>query len=1276
MIPFLSRARRHRGLTAALAGAAFTLLAAPAGAATHPPQAASGVYYEIFVRSFADSNGDGVGDLNGITARLDYLKWLGVSGLWLTPIYPSASYHGYDVTNYFAINPQFGTMADFRRLLREAHARGIKVLIDMVLNHTSDRNPWFEQALDPKSPYHDWYTWAGKGADLSAQSSVGQPAWHRRDGQYYLGDFSDGMPDLNYDNPAVRREMIKVGRFWLAQGVDGFRLDATTQIYIDFKSDVGSPRAIRKNIAWWRQYHDALRAADPDVFLLGEVPADTEAQAAPYYGGLNSVFDFPLAKVLVAAAASETSPDLGSYVAKAWRVFRRNAQGQIVDSPFIGNHDRDRVLDQLRGNMSHMRMAAAMLLTLPGDPFVYYGEEIGLHGIKPDERIREPMRWDRNPHQAGETWWEAASDNASPALSVAAERADPHSLLSFYRRLIHWRIELPALRDGAIASYPVDGGAISAYTRTDDAQQLLVIHNLSGVQRGVSLPDASFRAIIRRTRPGIRLHGRNLTMPAYSTAILTAGSQGEGADVRLSGGTLSLRLIGGSVLHVHFIPHTGATPPTLVMAPRATDDAHETSVDASQQGSDLMLRNGRLRAALDQRSGTLTMFAAGAERPLLRVVHASSLAGGAIMLRFAGGAPLYGVGGTNAFDQKPAEQPLRQGRHVATAGIQGDAGAPLLWSTAGFAVLVDDSKGAAFDVTRGGLRISDLSRPDPDFYLIAGDPRTIFAAVADLSGHAPLFPKWSLGFINSQWGIDQTELLQEVRTYRAKHIPLDAFELDFDWKAWGQDGYGEFRWNPQKFPDGPSGELARRLDASGVHLIGIMKPRIHLDTEEGRYATAHGLWIPGEKASLDYFSHQPAKDLDFDNTATRDWFFNPTLQHSFDTGIVGWWNDEADEAGGDTQFLNMERALYEGQRRHSDARVFSLNRNFWLGAQRYAYGLWSGDIQTGFATMARQRSRMLSAIDVGEMWWSMDGGGFHGHPSDENYARWMEFGAFTPIFRVHGTYGEKRQPWRYGPIAERAAAHAVRLRYQLLPYMYSYAWNDHVAGVGLVRPLTFGWPRDPKVRKDSSAWLFGQYLLVSPIVEQGQTEKRLYLPGGIWTDWSSGRVYLGSRTIDLPIDSATWGDIPLFIRQGAIIPTQPVEDYVGERPVRTVRVEVFPDSTRTDFDYYDDDGKSYAYEHGAYFLQRLSAQATGGAVRLTTAASSGSYQPALTHYVFAVHRTVASQVTRDDGPVARVGDLTALQHCANACWTIGGDRYGGVTYIKLPAGLAARVQMK
>ena len=254
--------------------------------------------------------------------------------------------------------------------------------------------------------------------------------------------------------------------------------------------------------------------------------------------------------------------------------------------------------------------------------------------------------------------------------------------------------------------------------------------------------------------------------------------------------------------------------------------------------------------ALDEASGALTVFDRGSPTPLLSMPGAASLARGTVALHFAPGAPLYGIDGSNALARKPPGL-LRSGTQVAKAGEQGDDGAPFLWSTAGFAVLLDCKGGAVFHLARASLRVSKLSRPDPDFYLVAGNPGAIFAAVARLSGHAPLFPKWSLGFINSQWGIDEKELLDDVRTYRAKHIPLDAFELDFDWKAWGKDNYGEFRWNARKFPDGPSGKLGRELAREGVHLIGIMKPRVHIDTVEGRYASAQHLWIPGEKASLD-----------------------------------------------------------------------------------------------------------------------------------------------------------------------------------------------------------------------------------------------------------------------------------------------------------------------------------------------------------------------------------------------------------------------------------------
>ncbi len=747
----------------------------------------------------------------------------------------------------------------------------------------------------------------------------------------------------------------------------------------------------------------------------------------------------------------------------------------------------------------------------------------------------------------------------------------------------------------------------------------------------------------------------------------------KGASISMAGGSLQLTLVRSDVLRVHFLPGGHATPPALVMSRRAPGAARGP-VSVQQQGHELVLASRTLRVTFDTRSDALAVYRAGEAQPILRQDDLAGLAQRRIALQFAPRtAPLYGVHGFDAF-QAARSGLLRSGRQLATAGEQGDAGAPLVWSSAGFALLLDSQK-TLFNLTPGRIEVLHQTRADPDYYLILGTPRQIFATLDDLTGHAPLFPKWSFGFINSQWGINEGELLRIVRRYRALHIPLDAFSLDFDWKAWGENHYGEFRWNTRNFPDAPSGKLDRELTALGVHLIGIMKPRIHVNTVEGQYASAHHLWMPGEKASLDYFSHKPVKTLDFDKAATRRWFFNPTLRQSFRTGIVGWWNDEADETGDDTQFFNMERALYDGQRKYFKQRVWSLNRNFWLGAQRYAYGLWSGDISSGFASMAAQRQRMLSAIDVGEMWWGMDGGGFHLHPSSENYARWIEFDAFAPICRVHGSYLQRRQPWIYGQTAARAATAALDLRYRLMPYLYSYAWQDHVSGVGLVRPLFFSWPHDPQLRNDDQAWLFGQWLLVSPVVHRHQLTKKLYLPPGTWTNFFTGQVYHGGTTVTLKLDAKTWADIPLFIRQGAIIPTQPLMQYVGEHPVPTIKVYVYPASRPTHFDYYDDNGETYAYQRGQYFLQRIGTQKKGTTITLTTDASRGTYRPQLRHFLFVLPRVRAASVSVDGHRLKPAFGVSALTGCTSVCWARSRAKAAPLTFIDVPAGEARRLRI-
>lgn len=519
-------------LLALMVFASVQALAVPAASprhagGSHAAPADSGVWYEIFVRSWYDTNGDGIGDLNGVTEKLDYLTSLGVSGIWLMPINPSPSYHGYDVTDYEGINPQYGSMADFERLVSEAHKRGIKVIIDLVINHTSNRHPWFVAAQNPNDPHHDWYSWATPGTDLTAASAAGDTAWQKLpDGRHYLGIFSRGMPDLDYDTPAVRAEMIKVGQFWMRKGADGFRLDAARHLYLNFKSQEGDPAVLTKNLAWWRQFMRGVRAVNPNAYVVGEVTEGSWPQLAPWYGALSAVFDFPLATRMIDVARSEQAGDLSEKLQERYAAFSKHAGHTGADAPFLSNHDQNRVMSQLDGNAAHMRVAAAMLLTLPGHPFVYYGEELGMRGVKPDPDLREPMRWERSGHAAGEATWKTSSNHDDAEVSVQAELADPASLLNRYRTLIHWRQAISALRDGVLHAYPVADAHVAAWRLDDAHSHVLVMHNLSGTPRTITLAAGTpaFTRMIEQTGQGAALAGRRLLLPPYASLILQSPS--------------------------------------------------------------------------------------------------------------------------------------------------------------------------------------------------------------------------------------------------------------------------------------------------------------------------------------------------------------------------------------------------------------------------------------------------------------------------------------------------------------------------------------------------------------------------------------------------------------------------------------------------------------------------------------------------------------------------------------------------------------------------------
>ena len=431
------------------------------------------------MRSFADANGDGNGDLRGLIERLDHLNDgdpatdddLGVTGLWLMPVMESISYHGYDVTDYRAVEPDYGSIADMRDLVAAAHARGMAVIVDLPLNHTSIDHPWFVDSRTAGSDHDDWYVWSD--SDPGYPGPDGRPAWHPADGRWYYGVFWSGMPDLNLENPDTTAELNDIARHWLTDiGVDGFRLDGAKHLIEEGMTQVHTDATL----AWLAGFHDTVRAVDTDALLVGEVWDSTSIASRYVPDAADAVFEFGLAAATVQAARSGVARQLA-----AARLEVTTAYPPGGFASFLTNHDQERVATSLAGALEEVRLAARLLLTGPGTPFVYYGEEIGLTGAKPDERIRTPLPWNGRAPSAGFSDGEAweALEPGWETRNVANLANDPDSLLSEYRDLIRVRGEHPALRRGTYAPLETGSDVVEAAIRVADGETLIVISNVS-----------------------------------------------------------------------------------------------------------------------------------------------------------------------------------------------------------------------------------------------------------------------------------------------------------------------------------------------------------------------------------------------------------------------------------------------------------------------------------------------------------------------------------------------------------------------------------------------------------------------------------------------------------------------------------------------------------------------------------------------------------------------------------------------------------------------------
>ncbi len=505
------------------------------------------VIYEIYPRSFQDSNGDGVGDLNGISQRLDYLKTLGVDAIWISPMYPSPQVDfGYDISNYEAVDPQYGTLKDFDRLVADAKQKNIRVILDMVLNHTSDKHQWFIDAASSRTnPKHDWYCWSdgkpgtGPNAHEGLNGSVVPPnnwvslfggsawEWVPAVHQFYYHKFYKQQPDLNWRNPAVEKAMFDAMRFWLDRGVAGFRLDAIPTLFEDprlrdekvlggtnAQGDPNLDDSMTNNLP---EVHDVIRrmramtAAYPgNRVLIGETYLPNTAELDNWYGGAKKdELDIPMDMLLGFSNKLD---------ATAFRKYIEEAETQLHGSQplfVFDNHDNPRSIDRYGDGTHNLQIAkllAAVLLTTRSTALMYYGEELGMTTATPTRREdvkdpigitgwpkekgrdgeRTPMQWDTSNAQAGfstepRTWLPVPSNYTT--VNVASEANNPDSLLSWYEQLIRLRRDLPAIHDGGIAMLDPANPSVLSYLRTapEGSDPVVVVLNMSATQQTVSL---------------------------------------------------------------------------------------------------------------------------------------------------------------------------------------------------------------------------------------------------------------------------------------------------------------------------------------------------------------------------------------------------------------------------------------------------------------------------------------------------------------------------------------------------------------------------------------------------------------------------------------------------------------------------------------------------------------------------------------------------------------------------------------------------------------------
>jgi alpha-amylase len=434
------------------------------------------VFYEIFIRSFYDSDGDGIGDINGVIQKLDYLNDgdpatdtdLGITGIWLMPFNESQDYHGYGVKDYMAVKQDYGTIDDLKRLIEEAHKRGIKIVMDFVINHTSFEHMWFEQSKDINSTYRDWYLWS--------DTYLGEN-WHELSSdEYYYANFWGGMPDLNLGNQEVVDTLYSIAEYWIDEvKVDGFRCDAAMYLFENGSNNKHQPETFE----FWADFKEMYQSYNPDFMCVGEV-WDESHHIVNYKEEFSYLFEFDASARILEALNYEQAEHLGGHFDYVYGLYPDGDFGM-----FVNNHDMTRVFTEVGSNIHKAKVAASVYLTLPGIPYLYYGEEIGMTGNAAINHleVRTPMQWDNTEYAGFSQTWPWYDVNANKvSVNVATQRENKHSMFNHYKKLLNLRTKEDAFINGTYKRVETNNDAVFAYLREYDDKAFIMVHNFGSYE--------------------------------------------------------------------------------------------------------------------------------------------------------------------------------------------------------------------------------------------------------------------------------------------------------------------------------------------------------------------------------------------------------------------------------------------------------------------------------------------------------------------------------------------------------------------------------------------------------------------------------------------------------------------------------------------------------------------------------------------------------------------------------------------------------------------------